>query len=501
MVRARWRVVAAVGVCLIAVLVGSVSLAHADTSTALPFALNTEPWLAVDPVGQHVFVSGGHNTSSIVVLDFAGNIVKTINNEPGASQMVVDPSTHTLYVALRDAEAISKIDTQTLSETTRFSTALVGAPYTLALAGGKLWFSCTDSATQCVASVNPDGAGLTNALPGYPDPMRLAAGGPNDDLLALADAFVEPSTVALYDVTGGTPTFIRSTQGPGGASFASDLAFDPPGDNLLLAAGGPSAVQSLPTGTLLPDFDYPTTTTPTAVAMTADGKYVAAGADGSPNVAVFPVGSTTPAQAWTVNGLVGASVTDHGIAFSPDDSRLFVLANNVTANAITFYALNLSLPAYERTLTVADGGGGSGAVTSSPTGIDCGTTCHYRYPLGSQVTLTAAPAAGSTFTGWSGGGCSGTGTCRVTMSADQTVTATFSPARVPKSCVVPKLKGKTVNAAKRALKSHYCSLGKVKRSFSNTVKKGLVISQKPKPRTRLQQGAKINLIVSRGRRA
>jgi hypothetical protein len=41
------------------------------------------------------------------------------------------------------------------------------------------------------------------------------------------------------------------------------------------------------------------------------------------------------------------------------------------------------------------------------------------------VTLTAAPASGSTFAGWSGA-CSGTGTCQVTMNADTAVSATFS---------------------------------------------------------------------------
>ena len=40
--------------------------------------------------------------------------------------------------------------------------------------------------------------------------------------------------------------------------------------------------------------------------------------------------------------------------------------------------------------------------------------------------LTAAPASGSTFAGWSGAGCSGTGNCTVTLSADQSVTATFN---------------------------------------------------------------------------
>ncbi len=45
---------------------------------------------------------------------------------------------------------------------------------------------------------------------------------------------------------------------------------------------------------------------------------------------------------------------------------------------------------------------------------------------GTSVTLTAAPAAGYTFSGWSGGGCSGTAPCLLTMNADTTVTATFA---------------------------------------------------------------------------
>jgi len=40
--------------------------------------------------------------------------------------------------------------------------------------------------------------------------------------------------------------------------------------------------------------------------------------------------------------------------------------------------------------------------------------------------LTATTTAGSTFTGWSGGGCSGIGTCTVTLSAATTVAAAFS---------------------------------------------------------------------------
>jgi hypothetical protein len=43
-----------------------------------------------------------------------------------------------------------------------------------------------------------------------------------------------------------------------------------------------------------------------------------------------------------------------------------------------------------------------------------------------MVRLTATPEEGSAFSGWSGGGCSGTGTCTVTMSSDQAVSATFT---------------------------------------------------------------------------
>ena len=79
------------------------------------------------------------------------------------------------------------------------------------------------------------------------------------------------------------------------------------------------------------------------------------------------------------------------------------------------------------TLTVEASGSGAGKVISSPAGIACpDTTCAASFAVGSSVTLTATASAGSTFAGWSGGGCSGGGTCTVVMSADQTVTATFA---------------------------------------------------------------------------
>ncbi len=77
-------------------------------------------------------------------------------------------------------------------------------------------------------------------------------------------------------------------------------------------------------------------------------------------------------------------------------------------------------------LTVTKSGTGSGTVTSSTGGIACGATCGpVNIASGTAVTLTAAPASGSTFGGW-GGACTGTGSCIVTMTAARSVTATFN---------------------------------------------------------------------------
>ena len=81
---------------------------------------------------------------------------------------------------------------------------------------------------------------------------------------------------------------------------------------------------------------------------------------------------------------------------------------------IPFYALEVSKT-----------GNGSGTVTSSPTGISCGGDCEESYESGKSVTLAASAGSGSEFKGWSGAGCSGTGSCVVSMSAAKEVSAEF----------------------------------------------------------------------------
>lgn len=81
-------------------------------------------------------------------------------------------------------------------------------------------------------------------------------------------------------------------------------------------------------------------------------------------------------------------------------------------------------PAGSFTLSVSKSG--SGTITSSPSGINCGSTCGANYTSGTSVTLTESPSSGYTFSSW-GGSCSGSGTtCTVSMTGTKSVSATFT---------------------------------------------------------------------------
>jgi hypothetical protein len=148
-----------------------------------------------------------------------------------------------------------------------------------------------------------------------------------------------------------------------------------------------------------------------------------------------------------------------------------------------------------QTLRVLRSGNGSGKITSSPAGIKCPKTCSHKFAYRKTVTLKAKASTGSAFTGWSGAvGCTRKSTCKIKVNGNLKATAKFRL----KNCVVPSVKGKSLSAAKRALKGHSCSAGRIKRAFSSRVKTGLVISQSPRAGSRLKHNGKVSLTVSEG---
>jgi hypothetical protein len=71
--------------------------------------------------------------------------------------------------------------------------------------------------------------------------------------------------------------------------------------------------------------------------------------------------------------------------------------------------------------------GGTGNVTSSPAGIDCGATCTASFASGTSITLFASPTTGR-FASWTGGPCAGSAnpSCTFTLGANTTATASFA---------------------------------------------------------------------------
>jgi hypothetical protein len=164
--------------------------------------------------------------------------------------------------------------------------------------------------------------------------------------------------------------------------------------------------------------------------------------------------------------------SDENPAWSPDGTRLvfargdslYTTSVNAAPGAETLLASNGAFPTWggpdilsPQTLTVSLSGSGKGTVTGSS--ISCPGTCTQSYVSGTQVTLAASPAAGSAFAGWSGA-CTGLGACSVTMSAGQSVTASFAlkptpPARPARS----KITKAKINAHKHTASFDFSARG------------------------------------------
>jgi hypothetical protein len=122
--------------------------------------------------------------------------------------------------------------------------------------------------------------------------------------------------------------------------------------------------------------------------------------------------TASPSAGSTFNGWSGSGCSGTGTC-------------TVTVTADTSVSANFALGT-SYTLSVSKTGAGSGMVTSSPAGITCGSACSSAFSNNTVVALTEAPSTGSTFTGWSGSECSGTGTCTVIMDSPKSVTANFT---------------------------------------------------------------------------
>ncbi|MBV9829754.1 MAG: hypothetical protein JO001_29390 [Alphaproteobacteria bacterium] len=268
---------------------------------------------------------------------------------------------------------------------------------------GNVWF--TELNGNKISKITPAGSITEFPLPAAGASPRGIAGGSDGNLW-----FTEQNGNKIGRITtvGAITEFTVTTAA--GAPFG--IASGPDGA-LYFAEFNVNKIGRITTAGAITEF-----TVPTAASQPRD---IAAGPDGNlwfTEQTGNQIGRVSPTGGFMEYSGLTANSVPTGITLGPDRSLWFVeTAGNKIGRVKTY------------TLTVNLGGTGSGLVTSSLTDINCSASssqCANSFIVNDPVTLTATAAPGSTFTGWVGGGCSGTGTCMVTATVDTVVMANFT---------------------------------------------------------------------------
>lgn len=144
------------------------------------------------------------------------------------------------------------------------------------------------------------------------------------------------------------------------------------------------------------------------------------------NGATFNTISTNQAASgsylWTVPNINAGSVQIYLEAYDVALNVTQAISNTFSINYVQIYSL-----------AITKNGTGTGTVSSNPAGINCGATCSSNFMANTSVSLTAIPADGNRFTGWSGA-CQGTGSCNILIDSAKSVTAGFELVPIDGTC-------------------------------------------------------------------
>jgi hypothetical protein len=306
----------------------------------------------------------------------------------------------------------------------------IGTPVTLTAvpASGNVFVGwtgpCTNTTASCTLTLNSaQSVGATFAPAVQSDSLQVSVGGSGTITSNPAGINCSGATGCSFTFANGTSVTLSATPGAG-YSFA--------GWSGACSGSASSCAVTLTAATQTVGATFTPIVQLDSLQVTVGGS---GGVTSNPTGINCGGGATSCTQSYAN----GTSVTltaapNSGFAFSGWSGSC---AGTAPSCVVTLSAANQSVGAsFVSTvqyfaLQVASNG--NGIVTSSPTGISCDgySGCNQSFTSGTSVTLTATPASGYTFAGWSGA-CGGASlTCTLTMSAAMNVTATFAASAPP----------------------------------------------------------------------
>jgi hypothetical protein len=315
----------------LALLAGLTATSAQASPTVVALPITNYSHMLVDPVHQHLFITSGSGSTSILVTDYSGQTVATISNESGATGLALSPDGSTVYAALAGGDAISAISTGTLAETARYATGTGTDPTYVAATSGKIWFSYDAAAAQAsIGSIDPSTSPATVTLSAaagtWTIPPVLAATASGE--LVASEPSQSPNELATYDVSSGAAVVLAPQQFFTEAGNFKSMAITPDGKDVVTASGSPYQQEIFKISDLSADGTYPTTPYPNSVAIAADGTVAAGTTIGSNEVFMFAPGASTPLNTITFTG-DGIQLADDGVAVTPDDSLLFAITATI----------------------------------------------------------------------------------------------------------------------------------------------------------------------------
>ncbi len=322
----RLVVVLVAGVGLVAVVPAVSALADSG-GTLLPISGFQQ--MVADTADSQLFFSQG-GSGGIVVTNLSGSIVTTIVNTTDATGMALSSDGSTLYAALDGSGEVVAISTASLEVTATYSLPSGDQPEYVAVQSGLVWigYDSSGGTSGAIGEVDPSSSSpaftTETSMGTWLSAPELAADPSDDGVLVAGQPDNSAGQVATFNTAASPVTVLAPAAAPSDCGFVNSMAVTAGGASVVIACSGDAAeIYSTAdlslTGSYLADGG-PDETGTNAVAIDASGDVAVGtatisgtGTDLSgPDLYTYAAGSTTAANALTLNSTYSGSVLAAG---------------------------------------------------------------------------------------------------------------------------------------------------------------------------------------------